>query len=626
MSGIYFIQKPDNRDLREIANLTSCQLSYGREIIDHFAIEENSVFGMVSPDKLEKGLMPRFYSDDRLWGIFLGSFNGVDHNDFYKDRPEIKDDLDLIKRLYLDDKLKDTLPELNGAFFFILYDLRERKLIAGNDRYGMYPMYWSQSEDGFCLSSRVLASVLSNVVPGKWNMTGVMQLLTVDDLLSDSTLVEGVRAFPQASMLIKTDSELKWHTYWHYNYSALDESINRFELARYLGNQFAESVRILTGSNKRIGVTLSGGLDSRIIVAAASKAGIPLHTFTWGKFDSYDRRFARDVSRVYGTIHHDSDYFFSNLETRYEAGIRATEGHINYFDCHMLAHLEIMGDHADVILNGYAGDLVLGGSYLRPTWMRDMSTDDLAEILFHWRNTNIPESRLGHAVTCYDEISEDQKTSYLYRELIKKKKGMRSPDIVESFFLENRVRRQCSMGTVLMRYVTESVAPFFEYRMLDLTTSIPATLRYEHKIYLLMMKEIFPEALPVRWQRTLLPASAPGWTNLPMKAFLKGCRLLENRLGWSGIASKQSPIDFDLWLRGPMRKWMENVVYDGNPRADEVLRPEFCVEVWKRHLDGENLSRLLGAIISVRGFADALAKACSKVVPFSISPKEITME
>jgi asparagine synthase (glutamine-hydrolysing) len=469
----------------------------------------------------------------------------------------------------------------------------------------------------------VLTSVLSGISDGAWNPDGVLQLITVDDVISETTLVSGVHAFPQATLLVKTKRGLEWNAYWKYNYSNSSVKISRMELAEELGRRFIKAVRLQSGGNRRIGVTLSGGLDSRTIVAAASRLGINLHTFTWGKNSSYDRLLAGQVARLYKTEHHDSDYLFKNLESGYDAGIRATEGHVNYFDCHMLAHIGIMGEHADVILNGYAGDLVLGGSYLRPAWLKAMPVEKLADTLFKWRNINWPESTLYKVISCFDEIREEQKTSHYYRELISRKKGMHSYDIVESFFLENRVRRQCSMGTVLMRYMVESAAPFFEYDMLDLITSIPAALRHEHKIYLSMNRKVFPESLSVRWQRTLLPASFPRWMNLPAKAFLKGCRILEDRAGWPVIASRQSPVDFAVWLRGPMKSWLENIIYDNNPVAGEILKPDFCRDIFKNHMNGMDFTRLLGVIISIYGFGYALKRARDKSAAGKNQPVEI---
>jgi asparagine synthase (glutamine-hydrolysing) len=624
MSGIYFVQKSNIDNLQKIAELISSQLSYGGEVVNHYAISKHAVFGMVSPDKYARGCMPRYLKQGSRWGVFSGILYKNDFvNRLFQQYPQVNDDLDLINHLCLNKKLEDVLPNLNGAFFFIIWDPNTKTFIAANDRYGLYPMYWSYSPNGFCIASRVLASVLADTVKGEWDINGVAQLLTLDDHLSDTTLISGVHAFPQASLLYKSESGLKWHSYWGYNYSSATNKINKFELAEELGNRFIKAIKLQTDRSKKVGITLSGGLDSRTIVAASNEAKVPVHTFTWGKRDSYDRQFAGEISRLFNTVHHECDYAFQNLESRFETGIRATEGHINYFDCHMLAHLEVMQDNSDIILNGFAGDLVLGGSYLRPAWMKSMQANELAEKIFRWHNVTIQEDELDLAIPHFSDLEIEMRPSMLYQRLVARMEGMNTPDIVDRFYLENRVRRQCSMGTILMRYAVESAAPFFDYDLIDLITSIPPTLRYEHKIYLLMMKRKFDNALDIRWQRTLLPASAPKWLNVSAKGFLKSCRVLERISGWPKIASRQSPVDFGTCLRGPMLEWLRTMVYDPHTNSESILKSEFCKQVYHRHLDGENMTRLIGAILSIRGFADCLEKAKKKAVMSFKSPVEI---
>jgi len=175
--------------------------------------------------------------------------------------------------------------------------------------------------------------------------------------------------------------------------------------------------------------------------------------------------------------------------------------------------------------------------------------------------------------------------------------------------LENRVRRVTSMGTVIMRRSVESSAPFFDYDLVDLVLRVPPVFRAEHGIYKWMMEETFPEALRLPWQRTLLPAGAPGWAAIGAKGFLKAAGKAEKIFGWPKIASRLSPVSFGPWLRGPLRPWMERVIREPNPAADEIVRPEFCVAAWDEHLAGRDRTRLLGAIAGIRGFAEALRRA-----------------
>lgn len=625
MSGAYIVQKENRADLHELARMLSSALSYGGEYINHYCSRGQTVMGLVGNDKFRKGVMPVYILSEKLWAVLMGElYESEALTSFREQNPDIGDDAGVFARLFRRGELIKTLPDLNGAFFIMLFDPLDETVIAANDRYGLYPMYWSRSAEGFCLASRVVCSVISNVAQGEWDLAGAAQFLALDDFLGETTLVSGVSTFPQASVLIKKGASLSWKKYWSYRYGPDDFALSENELAQELGSRFLKAVKAQTGSARRIGVTLSGGLDSRVIVAAASQAGIPVQTFTWGKPDSYDRIFAGQVSRLYGADHHDCDYACNNIQTRFSDGMRITEGLINYFDCHMLFHLHILKEHADLILNGYAGDLVLGGSYLRNTWMSPSRDGELAKDLFAWRNTLVPEASLGDAIPDFSRLEKQYLPSMLFQEMISRLESDLSPaDAADRFFLENRVRRSTAMGTVLMRETVESASCFFDYPLLDLITAVPYKLRHEHRIYREMLKTTFPESLRIRWQRTLLPAYTPSAMDLPVKAFLKGCRILENNFNWPHISSRQTPVDFSALLRGILRPWMDSIIYDDYPLSDGVLNRDFCEQLWKRHTAGEDHTRLLGVIASIRGLSSYLKPARSQTTSVNESLVEV---
>ncbi|MBI4559788.1 MAG: hypothetical protein HY706_19530 [Candidatus Hydrogenedentes bacterium] len=625
MSGAYIVQAASGEELRELAPRLAAQLAYGNETVNHFTVTEGALLGLVSPDKFRQGVMPRYLPRHRCWGLLLGELHECDFlRRFQQEHPGLKTHLEVFAELLLEEKLEACLPDMNGAFFAAFWDPTRQRLVAANDRYGLYPMYWSHREGRFCLAGRVLCSVLAGVVSGEWNRVGVAQLLTLDDYLGETTLVKGVETFPQATVLVKTRDDLSWRRYWHYEYAPDDREPSFTDLAAQLGERLVDGVRRQCATHHRIGVTLSGGLDSRCLVAAARGLGIPVQTFTWGKSACYDRQFARDVAQCYGTQHHDHEYAYQNFEARFESGARISEGLINFFDCHMLAHLHVLEEHTDLVLNGFAGGLVLGGSFLRPAWMSPVSTDELARRLFAWRDTLLPESRLSEALPEANALTEEERVSSVFRDLLEGARRGTTPDTADRFFLENRERRLTAMGTVLIREVTESAACFFDYDLIDLILRIPARFRVEHKIYRAMLLRAFPEAARIRYQRTLLPAGTPEWMTIPAKAFLKGCRVLELRLGRPEITARQSPVDFANWLRGPLRAWMDCICMEPQPESDAVLRPEFLRRIWKEHLAGRNHTRLLGAIAALRGFAMALSRARSGVTPRSAAPIEIS--
>jgi asparagine synthase (glutamine-hydrolysing) len=567
--------------------------------------------------------MPRYLKKEQLWGLLLGClYESEPLTEHRKNNRDTGTDLEVIADMFRAGDLLEKLPALNGAFFVVLWDPLRQELIAANDRFGLYPMHWSESDNRFCLANRALCSVISGVVDGRWDISGVAQVLTTNDLVGEETLIQGVKAFPQATMMVKDRTRISWTQYWHYDYTPRYAGMAIQELGQELGRLFLRSARRQTAGIDRVGVTLSGGLDSRCIVAASAKVGVPVETFTWGIKSSADRHFARRVAAKFGTIHHDCDYEYCNFEKCSDVVATFLEGTVNVFDAHMLAHLHIIDGKVDLILNGYAGDLILGGSYLRRKWMQDIPDNVLGTMVFESRISALPEAELHEAMP----VSRAQRPSELYHQLLSDLRPLRVADRIDRFFLENRVRRHTSVGTVVLRSVVESAACFFDYDLVDLTTGIPAVLRREHRVYLEMMKQCFPEALKVPWQRTFLPPNVPEWISILSKGVLKVDRLLERRLGRSVFPLQQSPVDFAGWLRGPLKNWMESICHGAYRLADEILLPRFCSQMWQDHVSGHDRTIVLGTIATLRGFSRALERAKCRLPATSRLPIEVTKD
>jgi len=623
MSGAYFVDGGESDTLESLAPLLAGQLSHGGERVNHYAIAGGALLGLVSHDRLHQGVMPRYIEGLGLWGAMQGElYDCATRRSLIQKYGDLHD-LDLFGRLWRDDALHAAAPNLNGAYFVMLWNPESHRLMCVNDRYGLYPMYWAMNGERFCLSDRVLCSVLAGAAEGRWDVSGAAQLLTIDDYVGETTLVDGVRVYPQATVLEKTPERVDWTRYWEYDFTPRETDRDVEDLADELGGRFEEAVRRQCKPGRPIGVTLSGGLDSRLIVAAASNADIPVQTFTWGKPGCYDRQFAKDVAVTFGTDHHDCEYEYQQFADRFDEGSRIAEGLVNYFDCHMLAHLHRLDGAADLILNGYAGDVILGGSFLRTQWLQPLSLDETVKAIFNWRNVLYREHELTNALPGFEMIPAELRPSNQFKALMAPLSGLPTPDLVDRFILENRQRRVTAMGTVLMRTAVESSACFFDYDLLDLESKVPASLRFEHRIYKEVMRSTFPKTLEIRWQRTLLPAGFPEWVSTPSKAFLKACRMMEERADWPRMASRQSPVDFAQWLRGPLKDWMESVIHDENGAAGELLSRDSLANLWQNHLDGADRTRYLGAVASLIGFGRAFQRARRGETAMTVKPERV---
>ena len=109
---------------------------------------------------------------------------------------------------------------------------------------------------------------------------------------------------------------------------------------------------------------LSGGLDSRAIVAALTDDAAPFQMATFGQDHSAHIAIAARVARVRGGEHHVQNLSPANwIEERF-AGVWWTDGQLNLLDMHGAEKLGERRNWFDVNISGFIGDLTMGGSHL----------------------------------------------------------------------------------------------------------------------------------------------------------------------------------------------------------------------------------------------------------------------
>jgi asparagine synthase (glutamine-hydrolysing) len=201
----------------------------------------------------------------------------------------------------------DCVKRLNGMFAFTLYDRNQRKLYAARDRAGEKPFYYYRGAEGFYFSSELKALLTLPQLPRKLSLQGLDEYLAYGTVLQAHCLVEGYqKLLPGHVLELDTETlECKVYTYWQ-----LPESVpvskELPELLAELGHLLEQSVQRQLVADVPVGILLSGGLDSSIITAIASKVQTNVRTYTVsfpGDKQKDESRYAAEVASYFGTQH-----------------------------------------------------------------------------------------------------------------------------------------------------------------------------------------------------------------------------------------------------------------------------------------------------------------------------------
>jgi asparagine synthase (glutamine-hydrolysing) len=200
----------------------------------------------------------------------------------------------------------DALEQVAGQMAVALWDGPRRTLVLGRDRVGYGPLHFTVDRAGrFLFASEYKALLALDTVEARPNRDALQVLQSTKWVKPGATCLADVYPVAPGTWLEVDGRRMHTARYW-----SLAVGVEHHDEARHaaaLRDSFLETLRMQTEPYRRIGVSLSGGLDSAVMVAGARHVigDKELHTFSAG-YGPDDRELinAEMVARVLGTTHH----------------------------------------------------------------------------------------------------------------------------------------------------------------------------------------------------------------------------------------------------------------------------------------------------------------------------------
>lgn len=213
---------------------------------------------------------------------------------------------------------KRAVARFNGMFAFSFFDCESGMLLLARDRYGIKPLYYCRQNNVFSFASEQKAFFEIPIFERKLNLCAVKEYFTFQNILSDNTLLEGVERLP-AGHTLELDVRSKIYApeleqYWDFNFHTENSSVTYEEYLEETTRLIEQAVNRQLVADVELGSYLSGGVDSGIISAIASRSYPFMKSFTCG-FDlssatgleqAFDERQAAErLSYLFKTEHYE---------------------------------------------------------------------------------------------------------------------------------------------------------------------------------------------------------------------------------------------------------------------------------------------------------------------------------
>ena len=525
--------------------------------------------------------------------------------------------------------IEKTLKKTHGMFAMAIWDTQKKRLVLARDRMGEKPLYYGNVGNAFVFGSELKAIKQFPNFKNNINKFALEKYFQYNYVPSPLSIYEGIQKLEPGTIIEFNFSETKKYKvkkkeYW--SFEALQEKCmqNQFqsqsEAFEQIETTLENAIRSQLISDVPLGVFLSGGIDSSLVTSLASKHLKKIKTFTIGFENSeYDESsYAYEVSNYLETDHteltvteKDVIQIINELSKIYDEPFADSSQIPTYFVCKAAKErvtVALSGDGADELFGGYNRYILSASIWKKFSWMPQLIRkligsiilrvpfqffDRLYKLLMFGGSKNkisvignkIHKVGLGlfYADTLLDFCKE---FTLSWREApVIKKLNINDESSINNFSLnsQNYIDPITNMMTIdSLTYLPDDI--LCKVDRASMASSLETRAPFlDHKVIETALKT--PSDFMIR----------KGKGKLPLRSILSKY-LPENLINRpkSGFA-----IPIGDWLRGPLKKWAEDLLEPSLMDSDGLLDVELVQEAWRQHLSGQIdlTSKLWGVLI-----------------------------
>lgn len=206
---------------------------------------------------------------------------------------------------------KECLNMFEGDFSLAIWDIKKRSLFLARDRFGVKPLYFSYSKKFFRFGSTLQSIIVNKDIDMKLDPKSLHMHFSLHAVVpAPNTIFENIKKVPPGHyLIINEEKKVILEKYWELDSKDNNLIEDENEAISLIKNLLSKSVeKRLSASDIDVGVLLSGGLDSSLIVALAKDKFPKLKTFSIGFEDDKEEKgseffYSDQVAKKFNTNH-----------------------------------------------------------------------------------------------------------------------------------------------------------------------------------------------------------------------------------------------------------------------------------------------------------------------------------
>ncbi len=374
-----------------------------------------------------------------------------------------------------------------GMFAFAIHDRDSGRTFVARDRLGIKPLYYAEVTGGLRFASTLPALLRGGGVDDSIDPVALHHYMTFHSVVpAPRTILRGVRKVPPATTwTIEADGTRRERIYWDVEFGPDAESrdLSRDAWVERVREELDAAVRRRLVADVPVGVLLSGGLDSSLVVGLLARHGAKgLRTFSIG-FDTVgdeegdEFRYSDVVVERFGTEHTKIRVDPARTLGALEPTIRAMSEPMVSHDCVGFFLLsEEVRKHVKVVQSGQGADEVFAGYHWYPPMLGSKDPiGDYARVFFDRDHAEM------RRVLRPDLVLEDDPSRAFVEAHFARRGAPRG--IERALRLDTRVMLVDDpvkrVDNMTMAHGLEARVPFLDHHLVELAARVPAELQLE---------------------------------------------------------------------------------------------------------------------------------------------------
>ncbi len=394
---------------------------------------------------------------------------------------------------------EDCLEHFNGMFSFVIYEHVKQELFIARDRLGIKPFYYFKNEKRFCFASNLTALLHHPDCNAQIDTISLNYYLSFRAITHHKTPFKEIKKLAAGHwMKLSLDGEIIEHKYWdiqhRYNKIRQRETSGPLQFSDYSEDDWTDKLHetLLRSVERRleadvpVGVLLSGGLDSSLIVALLNELGHKdVHTFSVGfehvaneegnEFKYSDiivDRFKTNHCKIFA----DNETLLNSLPACIEAMSEPMVSH-DVIGFYLLS--QKVSEHVKVVQSGQGADEIFAGYHWYPPMVEsspESAAKDYANAYFTYQLEGLKDL-LSPEIHVKDDALEmvseyfaagfrrNPETSAIEQTLMLD---------TEVMLVDDPVKR---VDNMTMAFGIEARVPFLDHELVELASQIPYQLK-----------------------------------------------------------------------------------------------------------------------------------------------------